>query len=648
MTKKKTNVVVPQSQRNTQVWALPALIVIVLFAASLRFFRIDVQSYWHDEGNSRVLSGRSAGDIWLAAAVDIHPPGYYLVLSGWRSVFGESEASLRGLSALAGALAAGVIFDLARRRFGLVSGLVAGGFMALDPFLVYYGQEARMYALLVLWTVLTFYCADWLEDAPWPLRATPDRLAAVGYMLALTAGLYTHYAFGFVVVAQALLIVYALVRGPGSARWLALIRLGLLALSGLLFAPWIPTALHQLSTWPADRNGSMSPLDLVRWLGFGGTILSSEAQLGLAALGAAIAFGVIAMLALRPEATRLGRSALVWLLVPAVSTLALGLLTPSFAKFLVVAVPALALLVSVTYDVREQPQDARRWVRPGMAGLLLLAVTATMVTSLNHLYFDPAYARDDYRGIAQYLRDRQVPSDAVIVIAPNQMEAFGYYYGDQPGDVTVAPLPTTRPLGVEQTRAQLEDLLETHDRLWVLFWAQQQADPDGLVERWLADNAYATGDRWFGAVRLASYGTAPTGAREPSGALFGDDIALVDSALSGNRAAPGDVISVSLRWQAARVPTADYKVFIHLAISPDVPPVAQHDSTPANGFAPTSGWAANITVDDHHGLQLPADLAPGTYQLLVGLTDPQGTRLMVDGANAVGQDRVSIGTITVP
>ncbi len=43
---------------------------------------------------------------------------------------------------------------------------------ALDPFLVYYGQEARMYALLVLWTVLTFYCADWLEDAPWPLRAT--------------------------------------------------------------------------------------------------------------------------------------------------------------------------------------------------------------------------------------------------------------------------------------------------------------------------------------------------------------------------------------------------------------------------------------------------------------------------------------------
>ena len=648
MSKKKTKVVVPPPQRNTQVWALPALIVIVLFAASLRFFRIDAQSYWHDEGNSRALSERSAGDIWLAAAVDIHPPGYYLLLSGWRSVFGESEAALRGLSALAGALAAGVIFDLARRRFGLVSGLVAGGFMALDPFLVYYGQEARMYALLVLWTVLTFYCADWLEDAPWPLQATPDRLAALGYVLALTAGLYTHYAFGFVVVTQALLILYTLVRGPGAARWLALTRLGLLTLSGVFFAPWIPTALHQLSTWPADRNGSGSPLDLIRWLGFGGTILTSEAQIGLAALGAAFAFGVVAMLALRPEAARLARSALVWFLVPAISTLALGLLTPSFAKFLVVAVPALALLLSVTFDLREQPQDARRWVRPGMVGALLVVVAVTMVTSLNHLYFDPAYARDDYRGISQYLRDRQVPSDAVILIAPNQIEAFGYYYGSQPGDVTVAPLPTTRPLGVEQTRAQLEALLEGHDRLWVLYWAQRQADPDGLVERWLADNAFPAGDRWFGGVRLAGYGTAPTGAREPSGALFGNDIGLVDSALSGTRAAPGDVLSVSLRWQASQVPTVDYKVFVHLATGPDVPPVAQHDSTPANGFAPTTSWAVDVPVDDHHGLQLPVDLAPGTYQVLVGLTDPQGARLPVDGANAVGQDRVSIGTITVP
>ena len=634
------------AQPPIQVWALPALSVIVLLAASLRFFRIDSQSYWHDEGNSRVLASRAPGDIWLAAAADIHPPGYYVALSGWRALFGESEAALRGLSALAGALTAGLIFDLARRRLGLVPAVIAGSFVALDPFLVYYGQEARMYAPLALWGVLAFYCFDWIENAAWPLNATTDRAAVAGYILAVAAGLYTHYAFGFVVAAQALLIAWSLLRGPGDARRLALVRLGLLIVAGLLFAPWIPTAVRQLTSWPADRNGSVSPLDLARYIGFGSTISTSEAQIGVAALGAAAAFGAISFLALRPEAQRLARSALVWFLLPAVLTLSLGLLTPTFAKLLVVAVPALALIVSLTFDVREVP-GPRNWARPAMAGALLVAVAGTMVVSLGHLYFDPLYARDDYRGIAAYLRSAQVPSDGVIAIAPNQVEAFGYYYGAQPGDAVVTPLPTTRPLGPEQTRAQLTELTLAHDRLWVLYWAQQQADPDGLVERWLAENAFPAGDRWFGGVRLAVYGTAPTGERHQSGALFGDEVALIDTALSDREVAPGDVLSLDLRWQASQTPAEDLKVFVHLATSPEAEPLAQHDSAPANGFSPTSAWPVNTPIADRHGVLIPRTLNPGTYQLYVGLAGPYGVRLPVNAADAVGADRVLIAEITV-
>ncbi len=636
----------PLSPTPAQVWALPALLVIVLFAASLRFFRIDAQSYWHDEGNSRVLAGRTPGDIWLAAAADIHPPGYYVMLSGWRALFGESEAALRGFSALAGAITAGLLFDLARRRFGLLAAVVAGAFVALDPFLVYYGQEARMYAPLTLWAVLAFYCFDWLENASWPLNAPADRAAAAGYVLSLAVGLYTHYAFGFVVIAQVLLIAWSLIRGPGDARKLALARLALMVAAGLLFAPWIPTAIRQLTNWPAGRDGSASPLVLVQWLGFGGTISTSEAQIGVATLGVALAFGVISTIALQTQALRLARSAAVWLLVPSVLTLSLGLLTPTFAKFLVLAVPALALVVAASFDSRELP-GARRWVNPAISGALLVGVAITMVTSLNHLYFDAAYARDDYRGIAAYLRANQAPSDAVIVIAPNQIEAFGYYYGAASGDLAVAPLPATRPLGPEQTRAQLADLGAAHDRLWVLYWAQQQADPDGLVERWLAENAFPAGDRWFGGVRLAEYGTAPTGPKVASGALFGDSIALLDSAVSATDAAPGDVVSLELRWQASRTQTEDYKVFVHLAVSTDTAPVAQHDSAPANGLAPTSGWPTNTAIVDHHGLQIPRNTPPGVYQVLVGLTAPSGARLSVNATDAVAPDRVRVAEITV-
>jgi len=395
------------------------------------------------------------------------------------------------------------------------------------------------------------------------------------------------------------------------------------------------------------RSSSASPIELARWLGYGGLITTGEAQIGVATLGATAAFGVIASLGLRPEAQRLARTAIVWFLLPATLTLSLGLLTPVFAKLLVGAVPALGLILALTFDVREQT-DARRWVRPAMSGALLIAVVGTTLAALNNLYFDPAYARDDYRGIARHLRANQGPSDAVIVIAPNQIEAFGYYYGSEPGDAPITPLPTTRPLGPEQTRDQLTELLVGHDRLWVLYWAQHQADPDGLVERWLAENAFPAGDRWFGGVRLATYGTAPTGARRPSGALFGDSIALIDSALSADVVQPGEQLSIDLRWQTNAPLEEDLKVFIHLARSPDEPPVAQHDSAPANGFAPTSGWAIDTPLNDHHGLQIPIDVAPGVYQLIVGLTRPDGQRLPVNAATVVDRERVLIAEIRVP
>ncbi|MCS6910063.1 MAG: hypothetical protein NZM11_05770, partial [Anaerolineales bacterium] len=52
-------------------------VAIVLLAAALRFYRIDHQSYWNDEGNSRVLASRDVPTILRNAAADVHPPGYY-------------------------------------------------------------------------------------------------------------------------------------------------------------------------------------------------------------------------------------------------------------------------------------------------------------------------------------------------------------------------------------------------------------------------------------------------------------------------------------------------------------------------------------------------------------------------------------------
>ncbi|MFZ0548329.1 MAG: hypothetical protein WAM60_22975, partial [Candidatus Promineifilaceae bacterium] len=99
---------------------LLAAIVILLLAAGLRFYRLDAQSFWNDEGNSARLSERSVPLIIDGTASDIHPPLYYLLLRGWRELVGETEFGLRSLSAFLGVGLVALTMTLANQTFVLL------------------------------------------------------------------------------------------------------------------------------------------------------------------------------------------------------------------------------------------------------------------------------------------------------------------------------------------------------------------------------------------------------------------------------------------------------------------------------------------------------------------------------------------------
>ncbi|MCA9998349.1 MAG: glycosyltransferase family 39 protein [Anaerolineales bacterium] len=92
-----------------------ALLFVLLLALGLRFYRLDAQSFWNDEGNSVRLSERTIPLIIEGTASDIHPPLYYLLLRGWRELLGETEFGLRSLSAFAGVLTVAGVVGLARQ-----------------------------------------------------------------------------------------------------------------------------------------------------------------------------------------------------------------------------------------------------------------------------------------------------------------------------------------------------------------------------------------------------------------------------------------------------------------------------------------------------------------------------------------------------
>ncbi len=642
----------PQASRARAGRSVFAVVALLLLAAGLRFFRIGHQSYWNDEGNSRVLVGRDLPTLLRNTAADVHPPGYYLALQGWRALVGESELGLRSLSALQGVVLAAVVYRLGRDRIGPRAGAVAAGLAALNPFLVYYGQEARMYAQVALLGAASF----WLWGRLWRARP-PRREVALGYALVTTLGLYTHYAFGFVMVAQA---VSALTRLAARRPRAWLTRLWPPALAGLLFLPWAPTAYRHLTTWPAER--AARPLaeavpELARYLAFGRTVETLEAAPGLLALGLGLALA-LGRHGLRPSV----RDLWLWLLVPAGLTLALGTLTEAFSKFLVVAVPPLCVLLAAAVapgPAALRPGDqppAASGPRSPVAGplgqyaaLTLAAAFLLPLTfgSLHNLYTNPAYFRDDYRGIAARLLAIGRADDAVITLAPNQVEAFAYYY---PEASRLFPLPDSRPLDRARTEAQLTQLAAAHPRLFVLYWGDQQADPERFIESWLNTHAFKAGEQWYGQVRLATYAAARP-ALAPSvttQARFGEQITLTGYTLTPTTLAPGDLLQLTLFWRATAPVTARYKVFVHLYAAPEAPPVAQTDGEPGGGLVLTTLWTPGQTVADNHGLLLPPDLPPGAYRLMIGLYQLDDlTRLPVGVGDTIMGDRLDLAEVLV-
>ena len=643
--------------------SLFAAALILLLAAGLRFHYLGAQSFWNDEGNSARLSERSIAAIVEGTASDVHPPLYYVLLHGWRELVGESEFGLRSLSAFAGVLTVAVVAALSRRvpgrgeehretqrgaerrggrrkntssaslraplRFSaflvISPKILAPLFAAISPVLVYYSQETRMYALLALLAALsTGALMAWLGGA--------GRRWAVAYVLLVAAGLYTHYFFPAVLVAQGLVVLLA-VRPWRSWRevlrpfivWLVLVTIAVAS-----YLPWLPIFLRQVG----GRGGERPPLlaflaDSWRWLVLGPTVNHNEAVWALVAAAALAALGVAV-------GRRRSAVAATLIVVPLALMYLVGATDPAFFKFLLVAVPFLGLLMGFGWGAPRR----RLW----LPGLLTALVLAGNVVSLGNHYGDPTFARADYRGMAARIAadDRNV---GVILVAPNQWEVFTYYHRD---GAPVYPLPLGQP-DPALLEPELARIVAAHDRLYVLYWGEGQRDPQGVIERWLDANTFKVSEEWVGDVRLAVYAIAPPAevAPTPSGAAFaaldGEIITLREYTVWPAAARPGDVVGVRLVWLAGGPTARPYKVFLHL-LAPDGRLVAQRDGELGGGSRPTAGWGAGEPIVDNHGLLLPGDLPPGDYELRLGLYDASdpAARLPVNGG-----DSFSLGIIMV-
>jgi mannosyltransferase len=219
---------------------MAALAAVLVLGAALRFYRLDRESLWTDEVLSVDLARRPWPALLPATQEDGHPPLYLTALRLWIGAFGEGENGVRSLSAVIGVATLAAFFALAARLLPMRGALLATLLLACSPYHVYYSQEARNYALLLLLTIVSY-----LALLAWDERPRPGR--AVAYVAATALLLYTH-VFGFFVWGAQILwtLARARKRGDWLSRLLPSMAVAVLVLPWLV-APWTAMLLRQTS-----------------------------------------------------------------------------------------------------------------------------------------------------------------------------------------------------------------------------------------------------------------------------------------------------------------------------------------------------------------------------------------------------------------
>lgn len=641
------------------------VLLLVVAGAAVRSLRLSWQPLWWDEGYSVYFATEPLARMLDLTAGDIHPPFYYALLHGWIGLWGgATPLVLRTFSVLVGVAALPLQAWLAwqlfpgRRRLLVIAVLL----LVVNPMHLFYSQEVRMYGLgMALSLVSTTYFWRWQGEAASGARRR--NWAAIGYILATTAGLYTLYYFVFVPAAH---LLWAAVAQRRTWRRLWPLLAGQ-TLVVVLYLPWLLFALPRLVGYvgakvASDQDVALDPLRYIlrHWAAFtGGHVTWAEATLPWALLLSAAAVAVIgaALFVLRRRAARLpgaANAAAADKLSARHPVILLGMLVgvalaggwlvslrfPFFPeggeRLLIFALPYITTLLSLGIDRAWKVAHAG----PVALTLLLAAATGGVFT----FYTTPRYVTEDYRPILRQIVQQGRNEDTLLAIFPWQV---GYWraYTPQDDPALTGPAPmllsdsavTWSPV----VQARIDAALAV-GTLWFPAPLTFGSTLPGEIETYLTAHAANLENRWYGGARLTAWVTAPV--LTPAAASTADfgAVQLVQAAVAPTTAAAANQpVAVALHWQIAA--PADYNISLRLLDA------TGYIWSSRDYAAEWATVAAGAEVTQTVGLIVPVGLPPGVYTVGASVAHQDAQGLSGDALTLVGSDTVDapIGALTV-
>ena len=450
------------------------LVSLTLIGAVLRFYHLGYNSIWLDEASTLTFAVQSFPDIWQATtAGEFNPPLFYWI-EHIMLLFGNSEFILRFVPALLGVLTIPLIYLVGKEFMDRNTGIIAAAAFTFSPFLVFYSQEARAYAMMLFFVTfsMVFY-----------FRALKNNnrkdWALFGFLAALA--FWSHF-YALVIIGA--LVLYAL------WEMLPKIRSSISAIKPLATACVIfgviclPLILVTIQLFFKRIEGGPT-------FGIQGPDLIIETFVQMSCLnpqipGAAIALYLLPLLFIAGIITAFLKDKKKGIFL--VTLTILTFVISNFLSYRIPMQPRYLIFLAVVY-----------FIAIALSCRLLLALTCSpgvvygfiaLMVIINApvlaIYYS-TYVKEDWRGFAGGLPQMTSPGDFVVVVPGYVSQPLNYYYSNTSDQTIEYPAYTADDLKAINAQKRNNTIF------FVVTGDIQSANPAGDAVAWLKQNTKSLG-----------------------------------------------------------------------------------------------------------------------------------------------------------
>lgn len=458
-------------------WSILILAIVISYVFSI--LTLDSQSIRLDEAQSLWGASKPLMDVLVYTASDVHVPLYNVLLHFWIQLFGTSIVTLRILSLIFSVATLPVLFILAKEASNQRIAILTVILFAISPFMMWYGNEARMYSLFTFTTTLNqLYFLR--------LVRSNGKTNKFAYFITTVLGVYSHYFFLFLLFTQGVFSLFLLFKrvitehdeNSQALSWWDLIKensrlpitsIGLGLVGCLFLIPWVlyVISLGQLANSEPliPKPTSFNLLQTITNFVFGfqnegieGTLIS------LWPISILVLFFVFTQRR-RVEVHFIDYFVLASFLPIGVVFLGSYLWKPIYlSRYLILVTPTLFFLLALVLlnHSRRVATILSSFFIVLMLGLLFYQNTSASTPVV-----------ENYRGVDEYLNIQTTPSDIVAVSAPFTIYPIEYGYSGPAGIVTIpywnrylnGPIPG---FSLANLKGQMESYQKLYTRIYVV------------------------------------------------------------------------------------------------------------------------------------------------------------------------------------